>query len=305
MAYLYIKHHWFGRLLAADPGRKRFQQAAKATISLISSVFTTLFIIRITGNALLTPAVVSGMVGMLGIMVVMDDTKPKRIVTTLLMGVSASIGILIGSTLAGYSYYLDVVLIFVIFSSFYFTRYGVRYFSLCMIGFMMIYVSSLLNLTQSELPWFFIGIVLGIGYAYLYNFILFQDAAQILKRSMRSFHIQANLTFNLLINVIRDPQSSHKRLKILEKNVRKLSEYARAVSGEINHEDVEKNWPGLEPSGLRLYVFDTEMLIETLTDSIRSLKKADALEISELRELLVWVVKSLRDAEVLSNTYEE
>ena len=54
-----------------------------------------------------------------------------------------------------------------------------------------------------------------------------------------------------------------------------------------------------------MYVFDTGMLIETLTNAIQRLKEAEALEIDELREILVWATKALRDTEVLAPNYEE
>lgn len=269
------------------------------------AVFTTLLILRATGNDLLTPAVVSGMVGLFSIMMVMDDTKNEKKVTTLLLGLSGAIGITLGSLLTGNTYYVDVLMVLVIFSSFYFSRFGVRYFSLCMIGFFMIYISSVLQLSSDQLPWFYMGILLGVAYAFVFNFILFQDSAQTLKRSMRSFHIQSNLTFNLLIKAMQNTGIDPNRKKNLEKNVHKLRVYARVVASNLNEQDVGKLWPGLETSQLRLYVFDTGMLVETLTESIHSLKKANALEVEELRGLLIWVVRALRDAEVLAQNYDE
>ncbi|WP_110065318.1 FUSC family protein [Cytobacillus oceanisediminis] len=305
MKQLHIKHHWLGRLLASDPGLIRFQKAGRATLSLMASVFTTLFVMSAAGFDALTPAIVSGMAGMMGIMIVMDDTKRKKILTTLLLGVSAMAGITLGSSLANNAYYIEIAMIILIFGSFYFTRFGVRYFSLCMIGFMTVYFSSILKLTSSQLPWFYLGIWIGIAYAFLFNFVLFQDSAKNLKRSISSFHIQSNLTFKLLIQGMQDKELSPQGKKELQKSVLKLREYAIIASDYINEDDVQKLWPGLTPSQLRLYVFDTGMLIETLTDSMRSLKKADAFEIDELRRLLKWVTQSLRDAEVLAQNYEE
>ncbi|WP_093214823.1 FUSC family protein [Sediminibacillus albus] len=305
MKHLHIKHHWLGRFLASDPGRKRFQQAGKATISLISSVFTMLFILRVTGNPLFTPVLIAGIVGMLGIMTVMDDTKQKKQVTTLLLGVSAIIGVSLGSLLAGNAYYVGTLMILVIFSAFYFSRFGSRYFSLGMIGFMTVYFSSFLKLSPDQFLWFYLGILIGVFYAFIYNFIVFKDSAQVLKKSMRSFHIQANLTFNILIRIIEELDTSKKRMKSLEKNVHLLGEYARNVSEDLNAQDVKKVWPGLDSTQVRLYVFDAAMLVETLGDSIQRLKKAEALEAVEIRRLLIWIVRSLRDAEVLAQGYEQ
>ncbi|ANX11551.1 hypothetical protein ABE41_005985 [Fictibacillus arsenicus] len=304
MRELHRKHDWLGRLLASDPGKIRFYKASRATVSLIASVFTTLLIMRAAGNPVITPAIVAGMAGLLGIMAIMDDTKEKMKVTTLLMAPSAMFGITIGS-LSGNAYYIDVMMIIIIFCSFYLTRFGVRYFSLSMIAFMTVYISSVLKLHSNQLPWFFAGITIGILYAYVVNFILFQGTAKNLKKSIRSFHFQSNLTFNLLLSAMKDPQVSMKRKKDLQKNVLKLKEYAVIVSGYIKAEDVKEMWPGLTTAQLRLYVFDTGMLAETLSDSIRSLKNADAQDLEEIRPLLIEVTQALREAEVLAPHNEE
>ncbi|UXH42736.1 FUSC family protein [Rossellomorea vietnamensis] len=304
MKHLHRQHIWLGRILASDPGRKRFQQAGKATISLISAVFTMLFLLKQFDHPSITPAIVSGMVGMLGIFVVMDDTTGKKKITTLLVGVSVAAGITLGSAFAHYSLVVNALLVGVIFSAFYFSRFAIRYFSMGMAGFMSIYISSILQLDVAHLEWFYLGIVIGLVFAFLYNFIIFKDSVHMLRRSMRSFHIQSNLTFTILMKMIEDPNTSGKRRKQLDQNVRRLNEYARSVAGDINENDLKKLWPGIEASQLRLYVFDTEMLIQTLTDSLKKLKDLEALEVMELRRLLVWVIRSLRDAEVLAQDYD-
>jgi uncharacterized membrane protein YccC len=304
MKHLHRKHIWLGRILASDPGRKRFQQAGKATISLISAVFTMIFLLKQFDHPSITPAIVSGMVGMLGIFVVMDDTTGKKKVTTPLVGVAVAVGITLGSAFAHFSLVVNVLLVGAIFSAFYFSRFTIRYFSMGMAGFMSIYISSILQLDVAHLEWFYLGIVIGVVFAFLYNFIIFKDSVHMLRRSMRSFHIQSNLTFTILMKMIEDPHTSSKRRKQLDHNVRRLNEYARSVAGDINENDLRKLWAGIEASHLRLYVFDTEMLIQTLTDSLKKLKDLEALEVMELRRLLVWVLRSLRDAEVLAQDYD-
>jgi uncharacterized membrane protein YgaE (UPF0421/DUF939 family) len=304
MKHLHRQHVWLGRFLASDPGRKRFQQAGKATISLISAVFTMLFLLNVWNYPAITPAIVAGLVGMLGVMIVMDDTEAKKKMTTVLIGVSVALGITVGSLLAHYSLLVNGLMVLVIFSAFYFSRFQVRYFSMGMAGFMAIYMSFILQLDAAHLIWFYIGISIGAVYAYFYSFILFKGSVHVLRRSMRSFHIQSNVTFTVLIKMIEDPDSSEKRRKLLYRNVNRLNDYARIVSSEINDEDLKKLWPGIESSQLRLYVFDTEMLVQTLTDSLRRLKELDALESAEVRHFLVWVIRSLRDAEVLAHNYD-
>lgn len=289
--------------MASDPGRKRLQKAVKATLSLISAVFTMLLVLRLLENDQITPAIVAGMVGLVSIIVVMDDTTPEKKGTTLLIPIPAILGITLGSLASVNPYYVGTLMVLVIASAFYFSQYRVRYFSFGVIGFFMVYISAFLKLPYQELPWFYTGILFGMVYAYLYNFLVFKDSATILKRGMQSFHIQANLTFKMMITMIEQPTISSKRKKHLDKNIKILRDYARNVSEDLDHQDVKEIWPGLETTQLRLYVFDTSMLVETLADSIYKLKHQDALEARELRRLLVWIVKSLRDAEVLAADY--
>ncbi|WP_245843820.1 FUSC family protein [Oceanobacillus rekensis] len=305
MAHWYKEHTWLRRLLASDPGQIRLYKAGKTTISVILSLFTTFFIIIATGNEALMPAVVSAAIGMMGILVVLDDTRKKKQLTTILLGVSAIFGVTIGSSLTGSIFLIDSIMILLVFGSFYLTRFGVRYFSLCMVGFMTVYISAILNLENNQLAFFYLGIAIGVAYAFIFNFILFQSTAKSLKRSIHSFHIQSNLTFDLLLEAMQERNISQEEHKHLHKQVAKVREYALIVSGYINPADVKELWPGLTPAQLRLYVFDSGMLIETLTNSFQSLKEADALEIDELRKIMVWVTKSLRDTEILAPNYEE
>ncbi|GGC95965.1 hypothetical protein GCM10007216_28430 [Thalassobacillus devorans] len=305
MKKLSLKDYWLGRLLASDPGRKRLHQAGKATLSLISAVFTIIFLYGMAGQEALSPAIVAGMCGMLGVMAVMDDTKQEKQVTTGLLVFPAMGGVTFGALLAESVFLVSSLMVAVVFSAFYFTRFGSRYFSFGMIAFMTVYISSFLKLSPAQFPWFYIAIVIGVSYAFLYNFIIFKDSAHMLKRSIQSFHTQANLTFQLLIDMIKDPEIKESRAKKLYYNVGKLREYARNVATDLNTHDVSELWPGLNTSQVRLYVFDTAMFVETLADSLAELKRKDAFESEEVRQLLVEVIAALRKADVLSPAYEK
>ncbi|RIW34698.1 FUSC family protein [Bacillus salacetis] len=294
---------WVGRFLASDPGRKRFQTAGKTTISIISAVFTMIWVLNAADYGTITPAIVAGMVGLFGIMLVMDDTVSKKKITTFMIALSAALGITLGSLFAPYAIFLNALMVTIIFCAFYFSRFQIRYFSMGMAGFMSTYFSSILNLDAAHLTWFYIGIACGSGYAFLYNFVIFKGSAQSLRRGMRSFHIQSNLTLNLLIQWIEEPGNSDKKKKLLYKNVLRLNEYSRLVASEIKEEDLTKLWPGISSSQLRLYIFDTEMLIQTLTGSVEKLRELGAFEHKHVQVLVVWVIRSLRDAEVLSKSY--
>ncbi|MCP3027989.1 FUSC family protein [Halobacillus sp. A5] len=298
-------NYWLSRLMASDPGRKRLHQAGKATISLMSSVFTILFILMITGGPELTPAIMGGIAGMMGIMVVNDETTALKKGTTLLLSLSAVIGVTSGSLLAWNAFLVSSLMIAVIFSGFYFSKYGSRYFSLGMVGFITIYFASFLQLPAEQFLWFYMAILIGISFAYLYNFIVFRGSAQLLKRSIYSFHRQANLTFQILIELLADETTDESRSRRLTANVKILRDYAGHVSSDLNTHDIKELWPGLSSAQVKLYVFDTAMFVATLADSLSQLKKDDALETNGLRNLLIRVIASLQKADVLALHYDE
>ncbi|GEN54207.1 FUSC family protein [Halobacillus faecis] len=297
--------YWFKRMLASDPGNKRLQQAGKATLSVISAVFTTLLVLNLLGHDPLLPAIISGVCGLLGIMAVMDDTKKEKQGTTLLLPFSAITGVTLGSLLSWSAVLVSMLMILIIFCSFYFSKFGSRYFSLGMIGFITVYFSSFLKLPPEQFPWFYGAICIGISYAFLYNFIIFRDTAQQLKRSLQSFHRQANLTFELLADVVKDPEMNQIRSKKLTENVKKLRDYANHVSTDLNAQNINEVWPGLRTEQLRLYVFDTAMFVMTLSDSLEKLKESGALETEELRSILFHLIQTLQKAEVLKVEKEE
>ncbi|SDJ17377.1 FUSC family protein [Salimicrobium halophilum] len=296
--------YWWERMMATDPGRKRFRQAGKASLSLMTSVFATMLILTFVGKEPLLPSILAGMVGMMGIMVVMDDTEKEKKQTTLLLPLSAASGITFGSLLAENVFLVSGLMILVTASAFYFSRYGTRYFSLGMIGFLTTYLASFLGLPVQEFLWFYMAIFIGMISAYSYNFLLFKDSARMLNHSMRSFHRQANLTFDLLEEVIRDENLLEEKKAILDQNSRKLREYASSVATDVKAQEIQELWPGLSTAQVRLYLFDAAMLVTTLSDSLQRLKEDRAFENGRIRRLLIDVLDHLRKAEVLKHSYD-
>ncbi|MCD7034034.1 FUSC family protein [Metabacillus sp. GX 13764] len=300
-----MQFYWLARLFASDPGLKRFEQAGKVILSVMSSVFTMLLLLFIFQGKAVPAAIIAGVLGMMGILTVADDTEKQKKITTLLLPLASITAVTLGSFLSGYGHLVDAVILLVVVLAFYLQKYGARYFSICMVGFMSIYFASLLRLQPAQLPWLFAGILVGITFAFLYNFVFFKtNPEKVLKRSIRSFHTQTNLAFSLILEMIKDPVTKPERIRKLINNVRRLREYARMISGDLSSAEVHKVWPGVSTNQLRLYVFDSEMLTEALTDAIIKLKSSHALEYTELRRLLVWVVESIRNAEVLAEEYE-
>ena len=116
---------------------------------------------------------------------------------------------------------------------------------------------------------------------------------------MSSYQKQTNITLDLIIEMIQDPNPSAGCANNLTRNITKLNEYARMVTGQFETTDPGKVWPGIKSNELRLYVFDAVMLIETLAPTVKKLQDLHALEKSDVRYWLLQIVQSLREVEIL------
>ncbi|KGP93251.1 hypothetical protein N780_13235 [Pontibacillus chungwhensis BH030062] len=292
--------HWLARITAADPGLTRLVNAAKATLSVISSVLTTNLLLDWLDYSLITVPIFSGIVGLLGVFAVFDDTSQKQKVTTLLLALSSGITLTIGAWTSSYFHLSDVAILSVVFLAFYLSRYGSRYFSLNMIGFISIYFSTILNVQFNDLPIYFIGIAIGVFYAYFYKFVVLKNKPEnVLKRSMTSFHIQTNLILSRVIHIIQHPDEDESQLRYLNRNVLKLNEYARNISSQLGDVDPYDVWEGITANQLRLYVFDVQMLMETLTPTIKQLKEQEAISHNDVQNALVQLIQSTKNVKVL------
>ncbi|HEX6923064.1 MAG TPA: FUSC family protein, partial [Bacillales bacterium] len=299
-----IVRHWWYRILVSDPGFARLRQATQVTLTVICAVLSMYVLVNVFGSGQIIASILAGVLGLIGTLIVnfSEDSTNQKKLTTVLLGASSAAAITLGAVLSLLGHVVDFALVAIIFTAFYLQRFGPRYFGIGMVSFITVYISSLLNVGFSQLPWLYSSIAMGVAYAFLFNFYIFRDQpGKVLKRSMKAFHIQTGVTLDLVIGMIRHPHSFRQRFKGPDRNVAKLGEYAMMVSGQLGSTDPGDVWPGVQTHQLRLYLFDTEMLIETLTAAVKRLENLDALQQSDVRELLLHAVWSVR--EVLQDEY--
>lgn len=299
--------YWTARLSASDPGHIRLNLASRAVLSVILSIFLMTLLQHLIHQIPITAVMLAGVLGMMSTVAVNDDTEAEQRVTTLLLPFSSAIALTASAFLLQIShYFVDGLLLVIVFLALYTQQFRFRYFSICMVGFISIYFSALLHMKPAQLPWFYIGIGVGVSMTLLVKFILFRDRpTRTLKRSMASFHIQINLTLLLIIEMIEDNAWNQARLKQLQRNIVKLSEYARMVSGQFDSADPGDLWPGIQTRQLRLYIFDATMLMQTLFPAIRKLKELHALENSVVRHSLLKLMRCFRNASVLKGDFDQ
>ncbi|HET7579357.1 MAG TPA: FUSC family protein [Bacillales bacterium] len=304
--HLQTIRYWMARLSASDPGLTRFQTAAKAVGSVMLEVFAMTLINNYIAHAGITVAILGGVLGMISTVAVVDNTVEEKRMTTLLMAVSSACALTLSAVLSQFGhYFVDALLLLIVFLVLYVQQFKTRYFSLCMVAFISIYISALLHIKLNQLSWYYVAIAVGVASAFAVNYIFFRPKPdKTLKRTISSFHIQINLTLDLIIDMIRDLNTNPQRIKHLQRNVVKLNEYARMVSGQFEEGDPRRIWPGIQTKQLRLYIFDAMMLMETLFPAVKRLKEMHALEDVNVRYPLLKLMLSLRDANVLYGEYD-
>lgn len=294
--------YWTARLSASDPGHIRLNLAARAVLSVILAILIMALVIHVP----ITVTMLAGVLGMLSTVSVNDDTEKERRITTLLLPLSSGLALTLSAFLLQVShYFVDGLLLSIVFLALYTQQFRSRYFSICMVAFISIYFSALLHMKAAQLPWYYVAILIGVFMAYIVNFILFKDKPdKTLKRSLSSFHIQINLTLGLIIEMIQDANPNSQRIKKLEHNVIKLSEYARMVSGQFDSADPGAIWPGIQTKQLRLYIFDSTMLVQTLFPAIKRLKDLHAFENADVRQSLLKLMQCLKNMNVLNREHD-
>ncbi|MCQ6279964.1 FUSC family protein [Bacillus sp. EB600] len=295
--------YWKTRLSTSDPGFIRLRFAANIVLTVFSACLVMLLLSKLGWHGNLTPVMLTGLVGLQANVIVNDQTERARKITTLLFPLASAISITLAAVFLNIGYHLsDIMLVIIVFLAFFIQRFGIRYFSFGMIGFLTFYFSLmyLQSLTFAQLPWYYLGIFVGTASAYIVNFFLSKEQPiKILKRSMLSYQKQTNITLDLIIEMIQDTNPNAGRVNNVTRNIKKLNEYARMAIGQFEATDPGKVWPGIQTNELRLYVFDAAMLIETLAPTVKKLQDLHALEKSAVRYWLLQIVQSLREVEIL------
>ncbi|MFC4619355.1 FUSC family protein [Camelliibacillus cellulosilyticus] len=293
--------YWLIRLSASDPGLTRFHRAAKTVLSVMIAVGMMALLIRFSQNVPVTVLMFTGVLAMLSNVTVNDDTETEKRVTTLLLPLSSAAALTASSLLLLVGpIFVDGLLLVVVFLTLSLQRFGNRFFSLGMVGFMSIYFTALLHMKIDQLGWLYIAILVATGTAFIVKFVIWKERPErTLQRSMVSYHILINYTLELIIEMIEDLHVNQARIKKLNGNIIKLNEYARLISEQFDHADPSLIWPGLKSRQLRFYLFDAMMLVEMLASVVKRLKMLRALENQDVREWLLKMMRILRSINVL------
>ena len=134
--------YWKTRLSSSDPGFIRLRFAANIVLTVFSACLVMLLLSKLGWHGNLTPVMLTGLVGLQANVIVNDKTEKARKITTLLFPLASAISITLAAAVLHSGYHLpDMLLLIVVFLAFFVQRFGIRYFSFGMIGFLTFYFS--------------------------------------------------------------------------------------------------------------------------------------------------------------------
>jgi hypothetical protein len=292
---------WIARFTAADPGYVRLRFAAKIVLTVFLACLVMLIGLHLGSQTKLTPVMLTGLVALQANVLVGDSTEQARKMTTSLFPLPCVFAITVAavSTIIGY-HIADLILVVIVFITFFLQRFGVRHFALSMVGFLSFYFSLMYmqEVTFSLLLWCYVGIFVASASAYLVNFILFtEQPGKLMKRSLSSYHIQANLALSQMMEFDRESKSNHKKIK---RSISILGEYARTVISLCKDQDPSKVWPGISKKELSRYVFDLTLMIERLYIASEQIQDVEVNTTGNVRNILFEIAQLLKELKFLA-----
>jgi len=283
-------------IAASDPGLTRLLKACRITAAIICAVMTMLALVALLPHGQTTAAMLAGMVSLIGSMAVNDDTPRLQKQTTCMLAIPAVVSVVLGAVFSPFKVIVDVVLVAVVFLAFYLQRWGPRYTVIGMLGFMSLYFSNLLHVQFKQLPWFLAAIVVGLFYAYAFHFWILKDHPEsIVQRLVKDFRGRANAVLGLVIDSKPGELNSKQGRIHLQQAVARMHECSTMVTGLLGVMDSSVEFEGMQKYQLRLYLFDTEMMIETLIGAAQRLEEGHVFERDEVRDSVLVVLRSVRD----------
>lgn len=259
------------RLLASDPGLQRLRAATRVTLSTVMAALVSyLLVVMLAGGFVLSP-LFGAFVALMATNAVRDGTVGERKVTTLLLFFPASAAVAAAALLSSTLWAQWLALSVVVFFAFYLRRFGPRYVAMGFMAaipfFVSAIISSLLGFPDSQLPWIFAAIALGLVCVYGSRFYLLPDNPRsVLRRSLSAFDVQLGLTLEAITRTLSDRRHDGDRDRRLRRDSSRLRERASAAEGQLLAEETDVSRE--DSDRLRLRLFDSEMSTHTLWEIV-------------------------------------
>lgn len=259
------------RALASDPGLVRLISAGRAVLAIATALGLELLLAHVTGRPPLIPLMLGAVLAMLSAFGVLDATRGGQAVTMsilplfLLAGMALALAVDRNRTLSLATFVL------VVFVAVLLRRFGPRFFTCGMVGFMGYFFALFLGLRPEQLPDLLPPVVLAIAWVLLLTLVLLPIRNdRVLRRMIWSFEARlaalADAAARLHAADAADREDGRRRVR---SRLVRLNETALMIDGQLGAPSAVAD--DARARTLRRAVFDGELAAGALVDGVARL----------------------------------
>jgi Fusaric acid resistance protein-like len=254
------------RLVAADPGMRRFRAAVQVIVAVVLAVGVTLPVLTALHQPLVAvaPAAVVGMVSMLAV----RSRGREGVITTLLLPVAATVSFTLAALVHGSIRIAELVFLVVMFGAVWMRRLGPRWFAAGMAAFIGYFLALFLQASFATLPAMAAAAFVGAGAALLARFVLLPERPEKAWQSgVRALRARVHTLLHAVDALGEESASTAKRRRVHDELLR-LNATALSLGTTFTALDA---LPAERADELRRHVLDVELAAGGLVTAVDGL----------------------------------
>jgi uncharacterized membrane protein YccC len=254
------------RLVAADPGMRRFRAAVQVIVAVVLAIGVTLPVLTALHQPLVAvaPAAVVGMVSMLAV----RSGGREGVITTLLLPVAAMMSFTLAALVHGSIRIAELVFLVVMFVAVWMRRFGPRWFAAGMAAFIGYFLALFLQASFAALPAMAGAAFVGAGAALLVRFVLLPERPEKAWHSgVRALRARVHTLLHAVDALGEEPGSTAKRRRVHDELLR-LNATALSLGTTFTALDA---LPAERADELRRHVLDVELAAGGLVTAVDGL----------------------------------
>ncbi|MDT0348937.1 FUSC family protein [Pseudonocardia charpentierae] len=254
------------RLVAADPGMRRFRAAVQVIVAVVLAIGVTLPVLTALHQPLVAvaPAAVVGMVSMLAV----RSGGREGVITTLLLPLAATVSFTLAALVHGSIRIAELVFLVVMFVAVWMRRFGPRWFAAGMAAFIGYFLALFLQASFATLPAMAGAAFVGAGAALLARFVLLPERPEKAWHSgVRALRARVHTLLHAVDALGDEPGSTAKRRRVHDELLR-LNATALSLGTTFTALDA---LPAERADELRRHVLDVELAAGGLVTAVDGL----------------------------------
>jgi hypothetical protein len=255
------------RLIAADPGLRRLRAAAQVIVAVLVALAVAVPGLSALGQPL-TAVAPAAVVAMMSLLAVREGGTRTRVITTLLLPVSATTAIALAAAARGSPVVGELVFLAVMFVAVYVRRFGPRAFALGMVAFIGYFLALFLQAQLSAVPAMSVAAFVGAGAAVLARFVMLRERPdRAWTRGVRSLQARVRTLLHAMDDRRGRPESPEGQRRVHDELLR-LNATALALGTGF---DALSSLPDERADELRGHVLDVELTAGALVAAVDGL----------------------------------